>query len=507
MNLNLPFHELLNRRHVVLGMGLFLGLAALAGLIVQGQFIVIAAAAGALFLYLAFARPQLAIWLMAVYTIFEETLLRWLPTELRFAGEAGLLILLGITILKQLRRDGRIQIRRTPIDVLLILFILVGLISTLFNRSPFIVFILGMRPWLRYVALFYVITWLDWPDGLQRRFMWGLFGVAVIQASIGLLQSAGGESIAGVFTAPDVEIGGRFTQQIDPGIIGTKIFGTMARYDRFGNYMMLMLIFGIAAIPSVRSNRRLLLLGGIGAISLGLLLSFSRQAWVAAGIGVILLLIIDKRVMTLVSGLIILAILLSIFLLMDLSDLSAAGGNPSPVTTRLLEPFGERYWEDQHDIGGRAYYVLTIGPLILEHSPWLGFGPGRFGSLVTKVIESPVYDELNIPSLFYERYSQDIQWLAMMGQVGLIGLTLFILMIIRLGLQAFRQYRRLGSTNFKGMLALTFLIWCVGIIFVSLLGPNVEVRAISMYFWTLAGLTTVNASDLRNESHENSFDQ
>jgi hypothetical protein len=67
-------------------------------------------------------------------------------------------------------------------------------------------------------------------------------------------------------------------------------------------------------------------------------------------------------------------------------------------------------------------------------------------------------------------------------------------MMLRLLKLAITNLRRIPSErSFPRGLALTFITWTIAIMIISTLGPNVEVRSVSMNYWLLAGFICITA--------------
>ncbi len=279
--------------------------------------------------------------------------------------------------------------------------------------------------------------------------------------------------------------------------MGSKIFGTLARYDQFGNYLMLMLLLAIFLLPMIDHRRRAWLYIGILIIAVALLLSFSRQAWLGAviGLGAIATLNGNKkqRFLFLMIFLLLAIALIVLLLVGEMPTQSTFGGNAATVTSRILEVFSPVYWQNLNSVGGRMYYLLTVAPKLLQASPWIGFGPGRFGSLVTRLYPTSVYQDLNIPQLFSDNFANDVQWLAMLGQVGLLGLLVFFWMLFRLMKLAYHKFRNSAEKSLDRTKALAFISWSFAVIMISCLGPNLEVRIVTINYWLLAGFLCVNS--------------
>jgi hypothetical protein len=453
---------------------------------------------------LAVWRTELLIWGLVTYTVFEETLLRWLPGEARYMGEVAIISLLVVVVGRQVLFRGKVCYCRTPLELPLAAFLVVALASSWINRVPLVVAVLGVRPWLRYIALFYLVTLLGWSEQNQKRLLWWLLAIAVLEASLGLLQAVGGAGVAHWFAAPDVEFGGKVIQRITPGLIGAKIFGTLGRYDRFGNYLMLMFLLAVAMLPSVSPKRRLGLLAGVAVIGIALALSFSRQAWLGVVVGLGVIAAVEKRRDILMAILAMIVLVLIVFLVGEMPLQSTSGGNPATVVTRLLEPFSQYYWRALNSVGGRMYYVFVIGPKLLNASPWLGLGPGRFASLVTRVYPTPVYEDLEIPQYFADNFASDIQWMSMLGQVGVLGVLAFSWILLRLFVYAREAHRRQDGSRLYHSLSICYLAWTAAVVSISFLGPNLEVRPVSQNFWFLGGLL-VSMDKVRHRKSSNQW--
>ena len=102
------------------------------------------------------------IYFLTGYVAFEEFLLKFLPVSdtiysyLRFFGEIIIYIAFGKLVIHKLHRG--IPFVKTAIDVPVIGFYSVVLLSMLINRSPLIGSIYNIRPFARYIVLFYLIA-------------------------------------------------------------------------------------------------------------------------------------------------------------------------------------------------------------------------------------------------------------------------------------------------------------------------------------------------------------
>jgi len=122
----------------------------------------------------------------------------------------------------------------------------------------------------------------------------------------------------------------------------------------------------------------------------------------------------------------------------------------------------------------------------------LGVGPGRYGGAAASIIDTPVYEEYHT-SLYGFRTVHNF-WLHMLGEVGVIGTTIFLAIVAGLWLRMASAARRAvapisfiilaGTATAIGIVALNnmtemifegnfpgFLIWMV-VGLVSVLAPS-----------------------------------
>jgi O-antigen ligase len=94
------------------------------------------------------------------------------------------------------------------------------------------------------------------------------------------------------------------------------------------------------------------------------------------------------------------------------------------------------------DLGGGDLRIrfLTDGLRIIDDNLLLGVGPGRYGGAAATILGSPVYDEYDT-QLFGFRTVHDF-WLHLTGEVGVIGVAVFLTMVVALLIRFLRAARR-----------------------------------------------------------------
>jgi ABC-type multidrug transport system fused ATPase/permease subunit len=445
--------------------------------------------------------PFLTLMLIAVYTPFEEFLLKWLPPRLaspaHYIPEAMIMFILACLLGRNLLRGVW---RRTPIDLPCLAFLLVTAASAVKNTVPSVVWLLGIREFGRYILLYYALVNCNPDRDTIRRYVRVLVAVAVIETFIGLVQAIIGTP-AFTFLAPrDILIGGKVVRQGITQALGghVRVFGTTFRYNALGFFITIftLVTFGVFQTQKQHKIKTAVQYGALWLLfGVVLVLTVSRTSWLGLYVGIITILAIRRRLSAVL--LIIVPVLITIVLasIVEIRDIRyAMEVEPSPVR-RYVATFTSAYHRVLRE-HGRLFSILEIGPTVLRKEPLLGFGPGTIGSLVTgggthAVGFLPQYsreEDLGIdnPSV---QFLHDTGWIAILAQIGLVGLTVLWWIFLRLARAAWRCYRRVDDTFGRG-LALG-LLGClaavvVGNFFIFLLA----LRSVSLYIWLFGALTT-----------------
>ena len=226
------------------------------------------------------------IYFLTGYVAFEEFVLKFLPVSdavysyLRFFGEILIYIAFGKLVIHKLHRG--IPFVKTAIDLPIIGFYSVVLLSILINRSPLIGSIYNIRPFVRYIVLFYLVANSSLSERRITTFLRIILGVGICQLTAGVIQWVGGPTAFDFFLPREstLSIGG-FTKEYRLLEIGREIgsiYGTLGDTVIYGVFMILVLVVYLSRI------RQLEYLNLLGAAVLFLFIarSYSRAATFSA---------------------------------------------------------------------------------------------------------------------------------------------------------------------------------------------------------------------------------
>jgi hypothetical protein len=436
---------------------------------------------------------------LAVYSLFEEFLTKWLPPVMgspaRYWGEA-LILLVFLHLLLRNWSAGRLW-RRTPLDGPILLILAAAGLSTLMNGAPALVGLLGIKNLIRYFFLFYVVVNLDLPPRFSRRLLAAVAVAAIVVCAIGVVQSAAGENFSQVLKPRDVYFKGKLIRESTRQDLGgtTKIFSTLGRYNHLGNFLffILCLTLGIYLAARKTDNLRLgyfffalLCLAALG-------LSYSRMSWIGLVLGVFFIFSLLKQYQAWIYWSVFSAVLgLSLLLAREVSW-KAGEEKQATLSERYLSTFSPGKFRQSFK-SDRLYALLTVAPRVLQRYPILGVGPGTLASEVTGAGRGT-------PGIFPEHshrrwldidnyrltYISDSGWTSLLAQMGLLGLFAVVWLLTRVFGICAAVYDS-SSSSFNRGIALGLLGVWAGLIFQNFVSFNLINRIPMLHFWLWLGI-------------------
>lgn len=471
-------------------------IAGIAFLPFSWQVLLIVALIGGILLFFLMLRPEWGIYFLIVFIPLEEFLEKWIPRGvlfegIRFSGEALLFALFILVILNKVKHGFRWY--RTPIDIPLLVFVGTVFVSAIVNNSPPFMVVLGIRPLIRYTLVFYILTQLGvTKQFFERCFTLSLF-MATLVGAIGLMQTVIGYPLTNLLIPGDVVIGGVLARaglrhNVAPR---TYIFSTMGRYDTLGVFLLFFILLTIGAFVMAdrQWRKKILLFVIIGFPAFAL--TFSRQSWLGLVVGVGIMVLISRwrdfqRIRFLYFAGMILVPLLILLALPYARYFSGDSVTQASLVERALEPFSQRYFEISRYSYGRLFVIFDVGKRLIRIAPFWGLGPGQFGSLTARFFNVPFWELVDVPENA-AHFINDVNWIVILGQVGLIGTLSFLWIFLNLFWASRKRYLRLGAGVVKGIV-LAYAAIIIVYLLIGFLGPNFEVRQISFYIWLWGGL-------------------
>jgi hypothetical protein len=457
---------------------------------------------GCALLVLVYARPTWMLAALAAYIPFEPFLLKFVPDELyiyaKYVSEVLIYLLLGAAMLRRyVERRGWAA---SPIDLPFALFLLVAVASAVSNFVEPGIAILGTRQIVRFILLFFAVVALSPSRDFTKKLATIMLAVALFQSLLGIAQAATGGALD-TFLIPSerkvsdsIRLSGGTEQFWAPG---QRVFGTLGRYDQLGTFLtffMLLLAGWLYEIKDGSERHRKLFL--VFAVCAGaLVLTYSRASWFGFLLGFLLVAVKIKRDRKVLAGLLVAAGIIAAYTFYSgvvvryLIDLPK-----QTVLARLLEAFSYERYRGEYFGLGRVYWFVQTPLAVVPAAPIFGHGPGQYGGGAAAVLgNTKVTDGLGLPFGVYgtEGYI-DNNWFSLWGEVGTLGLGLYLWMFVWLYRTA-KAVSEGSKDRFLRGLGLGYRGALAAVALQAMLGTYLEVRTLGLYLWLFGALLVVAA--------------
>ena len=440
------------------------------------------------------------IYFLTGYVAFEEFVLKFLPVSdtvysyLRFIGEILIYVAFGKLVIHKLYRG--IPFVKTAIDLPVIGFYSVVLLSIFVNGSPLIGSVYNIRPFARYIVLFYLVANSALSDRRITTLLHIILGVGIFQLAAGVIQWVGGPAAFDFFLPREstLSIGG-FTKEYRLLELGREIgsvYGTLGDTVIYGVFMILVLVIYLSRI------RRLEYLNLLGAAVLFFLIarSYSRaatfSALLAGGAWFYFHHGWKKTLQLAGATLLVFGLLLTVVNPFNLEYI-----NPRKAKVGLVGNVTGVFSGDYVRVAQKQRLGALIGnvPTVLVNKPILGYGADQ-NTTIERLNMSQRSFLLKVLS---KNGFKDVYWVAILCFYGILGLGFFALIFYKLFRYALSLYQRsISSPSFvkRGVPAsrltqqIAIIMLCLVAVTVFLLFFNrtLEFRGYGFYFWLCAGL-------------------
>jgi O-antigen ligase len=338
--------------------------------------------------------------------------------------------------------------RITPLEIPLLFFIGVSTFLMLVNSPDLPIGIEGLRAVVQYMLFYFVGIQLLKNREQVRYLLYVLLFAGCLIGLHGIYQY--------ITRAPMPE---GWMDRMEAGV-RARAFSIAGSPNILGSLMVLLIPVSISLVFVEKQLMKRLAFGGIALVMTGcLLFTLSRSALISFMVAITLYALMKDRrlILPMILGAVLIAVLL-----------------PS-VVDRFIYMLSPVYLESSLK-GGRAIRWLT-GWQMFTDNLWLGVGLGRFGGAVA----------MNHKDLFPDTYYMDNYMLKTAVEMGLIGITTFLLLLYNTILWSFRAIRTTLENYYKNI-AQGILAGMVGVIVHNFTENIFEVPMMVTYFWLFAGI-------------------
>lgn len=404
------------------------------------------------FLLLFLANPTAGLLLVLLARASTDSTFRFLTAVDPRGGIIGGLPNIGLVLILTFAGGIYILSRSVPLislpgGRLLTLLLVTGLLGVMRSDS----FLFSMNEWVPVLASFVIYSLVAYlfanPKQIQR--VVDVIGASfVLPAVFGLYQLVTGRGVL----RPDFPV---------PGI-----FGTFLHPNTFGFYLVLIIALFLGQALFQTGRRRAVAVAGLCVALVLLVGTFARVAWAGALVVIFVVGILRARALLLLLPL---GALVTFVLVPSvgerLADALAGGGSLADRFSNLW-PATLRAW--------LSTTGAEEGNFLVALNRLAGLGPG-IGQALSR------YGLRAVPHNDYLR---------VLVEYGIFGLTLYLALISVLAVVAFRTWREFREGNqAAAAVALTFFALTLAFPVMSIT-DNIFAHTVNqVYFWTLAGLT------------------
>ncbi|WP_161809676.1 O-antigen ligase family protein [Peribacillus muralis] len=396
---------------------------------------------------------------------------------IRFGLEPFLLLIFCQIVIKKIVQKEPLKFGKVSLFILL--FSIIGLISNLLNSNNMVIYILGVRPFIRYY-LFYLII-INLKNINIKRIFCLITITFTFEVGLGILQVYF-PVLLSLFSSESVVLGKQVIKgSYENNYSDIFIFGSLGRYNIYANYLvhifLFILPFYLYKVFYSKVNNKILPLLLISLVAI--VFTNSRTSLISLLIGgIVIFLLYRKLTPKIIFSLFGLFLLALVFLMIGVSF-------EVEFFNRFTTIFTSEYISQSLKTD-RLHVLFYILPFILQSKPFFGFGPGEVGSDVTGgTIGSQAL--FNTTDFINNPFLSDVGHVALIAQTGLIGYLaygLIFLYSLKVSLSIFKDTE---SSLYKSIAMGLFLNLCV-IFFENFSSFNIIYRPISAYLWIMIGI-------------------
>lgn len=365
-----------------------------------------------------------------------------------------LLILFFVTVLYRIAtKKSTLAQKITPLDSYLFLYFTVGLFLMCYVSPVFSIAVAGYRAVFQYMLWFFVVVRLI-EDDKDFKILYNSLIVIIIPLGLhGIYQY--------IMQVPNA---GNWVTSTE-SFSGTRAYSIIGSPNILGCIIVMFTPMIAAYVYSAKSIFiKIIAAGTTGLMAIGLLVTFSKGAWIGAVVAVIVFaLFVDKRILAL--------------LLAAITGIVIAV--PS-VVDRITYLFTEDY-AIASAAGGRTMRWAFGMDLLSQGNEIFGFGLGRFGGAVA--MQNQVLEQTNGFSYFY----LDNYYLKTLVEMGYLGLSFYVLLLLAFIVLSVKAIGRVRNTSiyipsvgvFSGMIGVLTHCYTENIF---------EVPYMLAYFWAMAAM-------------------
>lgn len=400
------------------------------------------------------AKYETVTYILALYPFIDYGLRNFIPSLASIWDELLLIGMFGVWVYKYFVYRKENNVKQTPMDMPIILFIIAMVIVLILNSPDYRISLEGFRAVIQYILWYFAIIQLLKDEKSAKNLC--LIFILVVSAM----------AIHGVYQfIIGVEMPAGWVDSKEAGV-RTRVFSILTSPNILGSLMTLALPICLSFVFMVKETGKKILFLFLAMMMTGtLIFTFSRGAWIGFGAAICLYVFLkDKRLFIPV----IIAGILVIFLVPGVGNRITYMLSPEYIESSLR--------------GGRLVRWID-GLKILSGSPIFGVGLGHFGGAVA--MNNNLSYSLGTQTI--NTYYMDNYYLKTATETGLFGAFAFIMLMYQVIINGFRT---INITQFKEIkeLEMGIIAGLFGVIIHNFVENVFEVPMMTSCFWLLVAV-------------------
>lgn len=385
---------------------------------------------------------------------------------IKFADEGAPPMLLILIIGSRLLNHRKLF--KTNIDKLLLLFMTISILSSVANKVPLGIFLSQAVIYAKGFLMFYIFANISFTPSLINKYIRFFLVIACILLLLGLIDLA--------FPLQFRTITGNRTD-IQYFYNFPSVQAVFDHPAKFGWYMSFITSFCIAYF--LIFNRHSYLTAGV-IFMLGAFLSMRAKTIIGLVIAILLGLMIlpyKKRLYQWILLLVVPAFAILIFwpLILNIFQLKIAVYFTGDYTS---------------EVARNALYLKGL-EIAGDFFPF-GAGLGRYGSWMSRVVYSPLYDSYHLSGLYglsreMPHFINDTFWAMVLGESGFLGFIVYAAILFRFLRSLSGEIKIIRDANKRAFLLGTFIMLVEGII-ESVAYPTYTSPPTSFFIFSITGI-------------------
>ena len=353
------------------------------------------------------------------------------------------------------------RFKKNNLEFIAITFAFIGLLSTFFNHNSVLWASVSIFLALKGFFIYWISINLSLDEYKIKLFFSIILYILAFTAIIGILQYFGVQ----IFTLSSEER------------LGVKVACSIfAHHGIFGSLMAAGIALSIGLKLSTKNNKWLYI---SYLLAFGLLASTVRRSIIGITFGILFIMLFYKKFR-----------IPKKYIYYFLATIIFTSVIFYGRFSNLIEGSQEEY-----GIAVHPRYFLYYGALqILKNKPLTGEGPGTYGSYVSTITKSTVYEKYNIT--IPDQFKMDTFWAMILGEYGFLGGFSFCLLLLILFGNLLRSFPKKDTNPFLKGIHIGYIILYVDYFIESLFTP---IYSKSLYAFILfAGIGLLTGTKNKN---------